>query len=418
MRQEPPRRIVVTGLGAACALGANVEDIWSAARDGRGGIRPHRFDAGPNGPHPHETPAALIEADILSPLEAALGRRFGQTLDPFAILALAVSREALSQAGLLGAAALERRTGIVLGHGFAGIHSLETAFERFYGRKAEKLHPLTVPKVMVSAPVSAVAMTFGVKGPVFAVSSACSSSGHAIAQGAGLIASGQCDIALVGGSEAIATPGCLRAWEGLQAMSPTMCRPFSAGRDGMTIGEGGAAMVLEDAGHAAARGAVILAELAGVGLSSDAFHWTQPTLEGAVSAMAAACEQAGLEETEQVLISAHGTGTPLNDKNEAAAIRAVFGERVGRQPVIATKSAHGHLIGAATGLQSVIGLKALHAGLAPPILGWLGADPDCDLDLVLGEARPIAADALLLNAFAFGGLNTSLVFRPWRNTSS
>ena len=409
---------MVTGLGAVCALGANASETWAAARDGRSGIRRHVFDAGPNGPEAHETPAALVEGDIVAPLEAALGRRFGQSLDPFAILALAVAHEALDQAGLLGSAALERRTAVVLGHGFAGIHSLEAAFERFYGRKAAKLHPVTVPKVMVSAPVSAVAITFGIKGPVFAVSSACSSSGHAIAQGASLIASGQCDIALVGGSEAIATPGCLRAWEGLQAMSPTTCRPFSAGRDGMTIGEGGAAMVLEDADHARARGAMILAELGGVGLSSDAFHWTQPSLEGAVTAMAAACEQAGLTDGDQVLISTHGTGTPLNDKNEAAAIHAVFGARAGRQPVIATKSAHGHLIGAATALQGVIGLQALRAGLAPPILGWLGRDPDCDLDLVLGEARPIAADALLLNAFAFGGLNTSLVFRLWRDAAA
>jgi nodulation protein E len=406
--------VVVTGLGAVCALGHGAAATWAAARDGRGGIALHAFDPGPNGPPGHETPAALVEGDIVGPLEGALGRRLGSSLDPFALLALAVSREALEQAGLMGAPALERRCAVVMGHGFAGIHTLETAYQRFYGQKAAKLHPMTVPKVMVSAPVSVVAMSFAIKGPVFAVSSACSSSGHAIAQAADLIASGRCDIALAGGSEAIATPACLRAWEGLQAMSPTACRPFSAGRDGMTLGEGGAALVLEEAGHARARGATILAELAGVGLSSDAFHWTQPSLEGAVTAMTEACAQAGLAETETVLISAHGTGTPLNDRNEAAAIHAVFGRRAKAHPVIATKSAHGHLIGAATALQGVIGLEALNVGLAPPILGWLGPDPECDLDLVLGEARPIDADALLLNAFAFGGLNTSLVFRRWR----
>jgi nodulation protein E len=409
------RRVVVTGLGAVCALGHDAAGTWAAARDGRGGIARHAFDPGANGPAGHETSAALVEGDIVGPLEAALGRRLGTSLDPFALLALAVAREALDQAGLIGAPALERRCAVVMGHGFAGIHTLETAFERFYGQKAAKLHPVTVPKVMVSAPVSAVAMNFGIKGPVFAVSSACSSSGHAIAQGAAFIASGRCEVALVGGSEAIATPGCLRAWEGLQAMSPTACRPFSAGRDGMTIGEGAAALVLEEADHARARGAPILAELAGVGLSSDAFHWTQPSLEGAVTAMADACAQAGLGEQETLLISTHGTGTPLNDRNEAAAIHTVFKERAKAQPVIATKSAHGHLIGAATALQGVIGLQAMNAGLAPPILGWLGADPECDLDLVLGEARRIDVDALLLNAFAFGGLNTSLVFRRWRD---
>jgi nodulation protein E len=271
-----------------------------------------------------------------------------------------------------------------------------------------------VPKVMVSAPVSAVAMEFKIRGPVFAVSSACASSGHAIAQGAGFIRSGECDVAVVGGSEAIVTPCCLRAWEGLQAMSPTTCRPFSMGRDGMAIGEGGAVLVLEALEHAQARGATILAELSGVGLSSDAFHWTQPSLEGAVKAMSRACEQAGVLDGRQVLISTHGTGTPLNDKNEAAAIQAVFREHAGRHPVIATKSAHGHLIGAATALQGVIALMGLRDGLAPPILNMLEPDPECALDLVLGEARPIDAEAMLLNSFAFGGLNTSLVFRLWR----
>jgi nodulation protein E len=181
----------------------------------------------------------------------------------------------------------------------------------------------------------------------------------------------------------------------------------------MAIGEGGAVMVLEALDHAQARGATILAEYGGAGLSSDAFHWTQPSLDGPVSAMRTALMAADLPEDSTVLISAHGTGTPLNDKNEAAAIREVFGARAKDHPVIATKSAHGHLIGAAAALQGVIGLMALADRVAPPILGWQGADPDCDLNLVLDPAEPIAADALLLNAFAFGGLNTALVFRRW-----
>ena len=404
--------IAVTGLGALSALGYGAEETWAAAKAGLSGIAPRLFDSGPNGPDAESYAVAMVEADgLVARIEASLGRRVGASLDPFALFALAVAQEALAQAGLIGAAALERRCAVVFGHGFAGIHTLEDAYERFYGRATGRVHPLTVPRVMVSAPVSAVAMEFGVKGPVFAVSSACSSSGHAIAQGAGLIASGQCDIALVGGSEAIATPACLRAWENLGAMSPTTCRPFSADRDGMSLGEGAAALVLERADHARARGAAILATLTGIGLSSDAYHWTQPSLEGAVSAMTAACGQAGILEQDQILISAHGTGTPLNDKNEAAAIQAVFGARAPGHPVIATKSAHGHLIGAAIALQGVIGLMALNEGQAPPILGWLGEDPDCALDLVLGEARAIEAESLLLNAFAFGGLNTSLVFR-------
>jgi nodulation protein E len=408
-----PRRIVVTGLGAVSGLGLRVAENWAAARAGAGAIAPHDFDPGPNGPPPHRTPAALIAGDLLGHLESVLGRRVGASLDPFALMALASAHEALAQAGLLGHAVLDQRTALILGHGFAGIHTLEASYERFYGQKAARLHPLTVPKVMVSAPVSATAMEFKIRGPVFAISSACASSGHAIAQGAGFIASGQCDVAVVGGSEAIATPGCLRGWEGLSAMSPTTCRPFSAGRDGMAIGEGGAVIVLESLDHAQARGAAILAEFSGAGLSSDAFHWTQPSLDGAVSAMGQACAAAELGAAETVLISAHGTGTLLNDRNEAAAIHAVFGGAAKRHPVIATKSAHGHLIGAAAALQGVIGLMALREGRAPPILGWRGPDPDCDLNLVLEPSQPVAADALLLNAFAFGGLNAALVFRRW-----
>jgi nodulation protein E len=407
------RRIVVTGVGAVSPLGLGERETWAAARDGRGAIRTHPFDAGPNAPDTRETPAALVPDGLLESVEARLGRRLGASLDPFALMALGPAHEALRGAGLIGAEVLDTRTAVVLGHGFAGIHSLEVGYERFFGQKLTRMHPLTVPKVMVSAPVSAVAMEFKIHGPVFAVSSACASSGHAMAQGAGFIRSGECDVAIVGGSEAIATPCCLRAWEGLQAMTPTTCRPFSTGRDGMAIGEGGAVMVFEALDHAEARGAPILAELCGVGLSSDAFHWTQPSLEGTVRAMRRACEAAELDAGETVLISTHGTGTPLNDKNEAAAIHAVFGERAKAHPVIATKSAHGHLIGAATALQGVIGLAALAEGLAPPILGYLSPDPECDLDLVLGQARPIEAQAMLLNSFAFGGLNTSLVFRRW-----
>jgi nodulation protein E len=407
------RRIVVTGLGAVSPLGLDVAETWTAARDGQGAIRIHRFDAGPNAPDTRDTAAALIAGDLLGATEAAVGRKLGASLDPFSLMALAPAHEALSQAGLLQAEVLEHRTALVLGHGFAGIHTLELGFERFFGQKTGRMHPLTVPKVMVSAPVSAVAMEFKIRGPVFAVSSACASSGHAVAQGAGFIRTGECDVAIVGGSEAIATPCCLRAWEGLQAMTPTTCRPFSAGRDGMAIGEGGAVLVLEALDHAEARGATILAELTGVGLSSDAFHWTQPSLDGAVRAMTRALGDAGALEGETVLIATHGTGTPLNDKNEAAAIHAVFGEAAMRHPVIATKSAHGHLIGAATALQGVIGLRGLAEGLAPPILNYIGPDADCALDLVLETARPIDARVLLLNSFAFGGLNTSLVFRRW-----
>jgi nodulation protein E len=276
--------------------------------------------------------------------------------------------------------------------------------------KSPRLHPSTVPKVMVSAGVSAAAMAFGVRGPVFATSSACASSAHAIAQGAAMIAMGQVDAALVGGSEAISTAGCVRAWDAIRAMSPTTCRPFSADRDGMVLGEGGAVLMIEALDHAEARGATILGELVGWGMSSDAFHITQPSPEGQARAMRQAAVHAGAMEREDILVSAHGTGTPLNDAAETQSLVEVFGERARALPVIATKSAHGHLIGGSAALQAALGLRALAEGLAPPILNFTSRDPACDLDLVVGEARPIASKLLLQNAFAFGGLNVALMF--------
>jgi nodulation protein E len=404
-------RIVVTGLGAVSALGLTADENWIAARDGDGGIKVHEFDAGPHSSGPRTNPAALVRGDAVAALEQAFGRRIAGSLDPFAVFALKAAHEALGHAGLLGAK-LGDRAACVMGNGIGGLSTLEKGYERLFGMKAQKVHPLTVPRVMVSAPVSAIAMEFGITGPVFATSSACASAAHAMGQGAALIAGGLADLAVVGGSEAMASPGGMRSWEGLQAMTESTCRPFSAGRDGMAIGEGGAALVLERESHAAARGATVLAYYVGAGMSSDAFHWTQPSLEGAVSAMRRAADAGDFFAEEQVLISAHGTGTDLNDKNEAAAIRELFGEAAIRHPVIATKSAHGHVIGASPAVQAVIALKGLAAGLAPPILGYLGPDDDCaGLDLVLGEARPIKARSLLVNAFAFGGLNACLAFQ-------
>lgn len=406
MTTQFARRIVITGLGAVSGLGHSMQENWAAARDGRGAITKTLVDPGPNGPPASSFPLAVPAPGYEKPLHEHFGKPICDQLDPCASLVLCAAFEALTEAGLVGDPVLDRRTAIVLGHGMGGLSTLEKSYERFYGRKSSRTHPTTVPRVMVSAGVSAVAMCFGVHGPVFATSSACSSSAHAIAQGAAMIASGQADVAITGGSEAIATPGCMRAWESIQALSSETCRPFSKGRDGLVMGEGGAVLILEDYDHARKRGAAILGELVGIGMTSDAFHITQPQLDGALSAISQAC--APLEKSGQVLISAHGTGTQLNDQNEAAAIGRYFGAM--RPPVIATKSAHGHLIGGTAALQAAIGLRALAEKTAPPVLNFVEADPACDVDLVVGEARRIDAPYLLVNAFAFGGLNVSLAF--------
>jgi nodulation protein E len=274
------------------------------------------------------------------------------------------------------------------------------------------MHPLTVPRIMVSSAVSAISIEYGIHGPGFAVASACASSGHAISQAAMLIQSGLADVVITGGADAIATPGSIAGWSGLHAISASTCRPFSIDRDGMAIGEGAGALVLESYSHAQRRGAATRAEVAGFGMSSDASHWTQPDLAGAVSCMRMACGMAGIGPDSRLLISTHGTGTILNDRNESQAIHSVFGKHAGSQVVIATKSSHGHLIGASTAVQSALALRALELGVAPPVLNYLGPDPECELDLVLGAAREISCEALLVNSFSFGGLNSSIVFRP------
>jgi nodulation protein E len=404
------RRIAVTGLGAVSALGVGIGETWTTLHEGRGGIAMQLFDSGEPGPEAASIPAALPPAGFEQPHEARHGRKISATLDRFALLALCAAGEAIAQAGLVDHPVLETRTAIVLGHGQGGQDTLDKSYQRFYGARNRRLHPATVPRIMTSGGVSAVAMQFGVRGPVFATSSACASSAHAIVQGAGLIQSGLADVAVVGGSEAIATPGCMAGWQAIHALAAETCRPFSAGRDGMVMGEGGAALILEDLAHAEARGCEILGEFLGAGMTSDAFHITQPSLDGPIQAMRAACAAADVAADEEVLICAHGTGTPINDRNEAAAVQAVFGAGGPLRPVIATKSAHGHLIGGSAALQAVIGLLALRAGLAPPVLNHLGPDPECDVDVVLGQMRPIQARKTLVNAFAFGGLNVSMAF--------
>ena len=403
-------RIAVTGLGAISALGASLEDNWQAAVAGRSGIARVAMGDGEYGPGSVELPLARVAGGYDAALDEKLGRPVAAGLDPFARFILAPALEALEQSGLRGHEILNERTAVIFGHGFGGLATLETGYERYFGLKSPRLHPSTVPRGMLSAGVSAVAMTFEIRGPVFATSSACASSAHAIAQGAAMIAMGQVDCALVGGSEAISTAGSVRAWEAIKAMSPVTCRPFSADRDGMVLGEGGAVLVLEAWDHATARGAAILGELVGWGMSSDAFHITQPSPEGQARAMRQAAKQAGALDRDDILVSAHGTGTPLNDAAETLSLVEVFGERARRLPVIATKSAHGHLIGGSAALQAAIGLRALSEGLAPPIQNFNQRDPACDLDLVVGEARKVGSKLLLQNAFAFGGLNVALMF--------
>jgi nodulation protein E len=264
---------------------------------------------------------------------------------------------------------------------------------------------------MANAAASHISMDLGLTGPAYTVSTACSSANHAVGQAFWAVRGGMAEIAITGGSEAVFSPGFLKAWEAMRVVSPDTSRPFSRDRSGLVLGEGGAMLVLEPLERARARGARIYGELAGFGMSSDASHITQPSPDGAARAMRAALRDAGLAPEQIGYINAHGTATQLNDVTETAAIRAVFGPHAGRLAVSSTKSMHGHALGAAGALEAVATVLALHCGVLPPTAGYRERDPECDLDVVPNESRPAGVECALSNSFAFGGLNAVLAFR-------
>ncbi len=400
-------RVVITGMGCVSGLGQGVEPTWEAAIRGETGVRHLKRTFQEN--YAYEGPAAYVEKLDTSAVEARFGAKALSHLDPVSVFASVASFEAMEQAGLIGHPSLEDRTAILYGVGSGGNTTIEESMHRLFDKKATTLHPLSIPKYMNSAAPSQLSLLFGVKGLVYNIASACASSAHAIAEGMHLIRAGRADVVLVGGGEASITYAGWAGWKAVRAMSSTACRPFSIGRDGMILGEGAASLVLESEAHASARGAAILGEVTGAGASSDAFHITQPQGEGAVKAIRFALEDAGLSAETPVLISAHGTGTELNDKTEAQALNTVYGAHMAHNLVIATKAAHGHLFGGAGAIEFILGVLAIQRGIAPPLLNYLGPDPECDVPLPVGESRAIDYQALVSNSFAFGGLNSVLV---------
>lgn len=400
-------RVVITGMGSVSGLGQGVETTWRNAVAGVSGVRPLSRSFGEG--YSYQGPAAYVEAIDTSAIETRFGPKALAHLDPMSVFASVATYEALEQAGLFGHPALLDRTVVLYGIGSGGMQTIEDAYLRVFDKKALSIHPLTIPKFMGSSASSQISLLFGIRGIAYNIASACASSAHTIAEGMYMIRAGRADVAVVGGGEATITYGAWLGWKAVRAMSPTACRPFSIGRDGMVLGEGAATLILESEEHARARGATILGEVSGSGGSSDAFHITQPQGEGAEKAMRLALKDAGLDTSTPMLVSAHGTGTEMNDKTEAGALNAVFGKAMAQNLVIATKSGHGHLFGGAGAMEFILGVLAIQRGLAPPILNYLGPDPECDVPLALGEARPIDYSALISNSFAFGGLNSVLV---------
>lgn len=395
------RRVVITGAGTVNALARNVPDTMRALREGRCGIGP----------------LAFRDADRLSIRIGAQVRDWSPetefdpaTLplyDRFTQYAVFAAREAMRNAGL--GHGLGVRAGAILGSAGGGIGTWEDSYRAVFAEARNRVSALVVPRLMHNAAVSHLSIIYGLQGPVFTIASACASSNHAMGLALQMIRSGAADVILTGGSEAMLCFGGIKAWEGLRVLAPDACRPFSAGRRGMVMGEGAAVLVFEAEAHARARGARVLAEVAGFGMTADANDIVAPSEEGAARAMNLALKDAGMERSEVGYINAHGTGTAANDRAECAAVRAVFGASV---PLISsTKAMHGHAIGATGALEALACLLALTEDLVPPTVGFLGEDPDCALDVVANVARPVRVDAALSNAFAFGGLNAVLAFR-------
>jgi len=327
-------------------------------------------------------------------------------LDRVSQFALVAAREAVAQSGLdFGTDARGERTACIIGTGIGGENSHNEQSSRFYGDRNPRVHPLAIVRVMANAPACHVGMEFGLTGPSFAVVSACASANHAMAQAFDMVRSGKVDFAVTGGTEACVTVPTVKAWEAMRVTADDTCRPFCRQRRGMVLGEGAGIFVLEEYEHARARGATILAEFAGAGMSADAGDIVLPSETGAARALAGALADARLGAGDVGYINAHGTGTPANDPTESKAIRRVFGAHADALCVSSTKSMHGHALGAAGAIELVAAIGALRDGIIPPTANFIDADPECDLDYVPNVAREKPVRAVLSNSFAFGGLN-------------
>jgi 3-oxoacyl-[acyl-carrier-protein] synthase II len=355
------------------------------------------------------------EAPDFAP-EAVFGKRRARHLDRVTQLALIATAEAM-EASKLDVGADPHRVGVVLGTGVGGVQSLEDGVAVLSRRGPEWVSPYTLPMMIPNMAVGEVAMEWGVRGYSSCTATACSASAHAIGTGLDLIRAGRVDAVICGGAEAAVTRVGISGFAAMKALSTRnddpagASRPFDAGRDGFVMGEGSAVLILEEREAARLRGAPILAELAGYGASSDAYHITQPHPEGdgAVQAMRLACDDAGLRADDVDYVNAHGTSTPPNDRVETLALKRFFGERV--PPVSSSKSMTGHTLGAAGALESVICIQTLDHQTLPPTINQFEPDPDCDLDYVPNQPRAASVGVAMTNSFGFGGHNTTLIFR-------
>jgi len=401
-------------------LGNDVPSTWTSLVAGRSGVGPiTAFDASDY--------ATRIAAEVKGFDPSALfGRREARRMDRFTQFAVAAAGQALQDAGLVVTESNAQRIGAVIGSGVGGIICILEQAEILRSSGPRRVSPFLIPMMLSDTAPGQVAISYGLKGPNFAVVSACASGANAIGEAAEVIRRGSADAMLAGGAEAGIVPLALAGFNIMQALSTRneeperACRPFDATRDGFVIGEGGGVVLLESETHARSRGARIYAELVGYGATADAYHITAPeeSGDGAARAMQAALDQARLKPGQVDYLNAHGTGTVLNDKGETAAIKKVFGEHAYRLPVSSTKSMTGHLLGGAGAVEAIFGILALTQGLLPPTINYEQPDPECDLDYVPNAARRATVSVTMSNSFGFGGHNACLVFQTANGSNS
>lgn len=409
------RRVVVTGMGAVTSLGIGAETLWNAIKNGKSGIsRIEQINV-------DDLPTRIgAEIKNFDPGEF-IDKKEQKRMDKFSQYALTATGMAMANARLDSGAINPERTGVIVGSGIGGLETLEKQHSVLMEKGADRVSPFLIPMMLPNMAAGLVAIRYGLKGFTECVVSACATSANAVGDAYKIIQRNAADVMIVGGSEAPVTRLAMAGFCAMKAMTTNLdihsaSRPFDARRDGFVLGEGAGVLVLEELDHALNRGAAIIAEVVGYGCTNDAYHITAMPEggEGAAQCMRLAIEDAGIDAAAIGYINAHGTSTPLNDKTETAAIKAVFAERVYSLPVSSTKSMTGHLLGAAGAVESIITACALRDGFLPPTIHYETPDPECDLDYIPNQGRAAAITYAMTNSFGFGGHNVSLILKAFR----
>lgn len=404
------RRVVVTGMGVVTPIGLTVADFWESLKVGKCGVSAL-------GGFPLEDLKILISAQIKDFDPKARLKHFQRDkivmhADRYSWFAAAAADEAMKQSGLPIPVADPYRTACIVGSGAGGLVTYENSYRALFIEGKRATHPLTLLRIIGSSASAHVGIEFGVKGPTFATCSACSTATHAIGIARDYIRNNMVDVAIAGASESVINYGTMKAWQALHVLSPEGCFPFAKKRNGTVLGEGAGILVMESLEHAKARGANILAEIVGYGMSSDAKDMVNPDIEGPKEAMRRALDDAQLSPADIQYLNAHGTATTINDANETNAIKEVFGNHARNLAISSTKSMTGHPLGAGGGIEAAACIKAMNEKWVPPTIGLDEPDPACDLDYVPNVGRNLEVNYAMSNSFAFGGLNAVLIFGP------